>query len=39
MSTGSEGPARQRKVRILDGRVLAILLLATWALLFLTFAP
>jgi hypothetical protein len=39
MSTRSELPAHQRRVRILDGRLFPFLLLAAWALLFITFAP
>jgi hypothetical protein len=38
MSTRSELPAHQRRVRILDGRLFPLLLLAAWALLFITFA-
>ena len=39
MSTRSELPAHQRRARILDGRLFPLLLLAAWALLFITFAP
>jgi hypothetical protein len=39
MSSRSELRAHQRGVRILDGRLIPLLLLAAWALLFITFAP